>query len=70
MLAAVDLHQMILVVDAVAVEGAALAIDVPGMGLHLNKGVAGRFREALSGDDQELCMQRLGPVLREMGYVS
>lgn len=40
----------------------------PGSGMHLNKGVAGRYRDALSPEQQSLCVKRLGPVLQQMGY--
>jgi len=36
--------------------------------LHMNKGVVGRYREAMSPKDQRLAAQRLGACLRRMGY--
>ncbi len=36
--------------------------------LHMNKGVAGRFREVLSAEEQDLCRKRLGKCLDRMGY--
>ncbi|MHC4427751.1 MAG: sulfotransferase domain-containing protein [Planctomycetota bacterium] len=41
-----------------------------GKGLHLHKGVAGRFQTALSAEQQEYAMKRLAPALREMGYLT
>lgn len=41
----------------------------PGRNLHFNKGVSGRYREKLTEEQQELCLRKLGPYLRKMGYL-
>lgn len=38
--------------------------------LHFNKGVAGRFREAMSADELALCRRHFGPYLEQMGYAA
>ncbi|MFQ5569667.1 MAG: sulfotransferase domain-containing protein [Rhodothermales bacterium] len=38
--------------------------------LHFNKGVAGRFRQAMSPKEIELCMKQFGPYLQRMGYAT
>lgn len=40
----------------------------PQKGLHLNKGVTGRFRSALKASDLELCQKYFGSYPQEMGY--
>lgn len=37
-------------------------------GLHFVKGVSGRFRKALSPEQQQLCLQAFGSTLVKMGY--
>jgi hypothetical protein len=37
-------------------------------GMHFNKGVIGRFREALSTEQQQRCAKAFGPYLVLMGY--
>ena len=39
-----------------------------GGGNLFNKGIIGRFREAMSQDEQDLCYRHLGKYLVEMGY--
>jgi len=36
--------------------------------LHMNKGIAGRFRQAMSPEDQQLASKRLRRCLQRMGY--
>jgi len=36
--------------------------------LHLNKGIPGRYREAMTPEARALCERHLGPYLRKMGY--
>lgn len=42
--------------------------NIPGSGLHFNKGVAGRHKKALSPRGQRLCRLFLGADLKRMGY--
>ncbi|NNF57300.1 MAG: hypothetical protein HKN04_03580 [Rhodothermaceae bacterium] len=45
------------------------AVDRPILNaLHLNKGVAGRFREVLSQEELALCNHHFAPYLTRMGY--
>ena len=37
-------------------------------GLHFHKGVSGRFREVLSSEQQQTCLDLYGTTLLEMGY--
>jgi len=39
-------------------------------GLHFVKGVSGRFREILSPDQQQICINTFGETLTKMGYES
>ncbi|MDX1546896.1 MAG: sulfotransferase domain-containing protein [Rhodothermales bacterium] len=48
--------------------GQGRAQRIIGDPLHLNKGVAGRFREEMSAEARAVCDQRLGPYLEKMGY--
>ena len=48
--------------------GQGRAQRIIGDPLHLNKGVAGRFREEMSAEARAVCDQRLGPHLEKMGY--
>lgn len=38
------------------------------VGTHFRKGVVGRYREVLSGEQQALCIETFGPYLEKMGY--
>lgn len=37
-------------------------------GLHFNKGIAGRFREVMTKEEQELCNRYFGDYIEKMGY--
>jgi hypothetical protein len=37
-------------------------------GLHFNKGIAGRFREKVTSEQQQILADKLGPYLEKMGY--